>query len=105
MSSLIDAIIASDPLALNSEQGAGSGGLNSTASRRPTQRSSSRPRGPPSESYGHRSDDEGFPDDEIVGARGTVKGRPKNLLDRAVPRVVDVTGETVQQNFEEFLEE
>ncbi len=35
-----------------------------------------------------------------------MKNRPwQQALDRAVPQVVDVTGETVQQNFEDFLEE
>ncbi|KAI9780274.1 MAG: MCM DNA helicase complex subunit mcm6 [Geoglossum umbratile] len=65
--------------------------------------SSSRPRGPPTESLGARSDDEGLPDDEVVGARGT-SGRPRNPMDRAVPRVVDAVGEKVQESFEQFLE-
>ena len=61
--------------------------------------------GPPSESQGNRSDDEAFPDDEVVGVRGNVKSRSSQALGRAVPRVVDITGETVQQNFEEFLQQ
>src|SRR3989442_45310 len=73
------------------------------AYRRPRIPSSSRPRGPPTESLGNRSDDEGLPDDEVVGVRGTDR-RPRNPLDHAVPRVVDAVGEKVQESFEQFLE-
>lgn len=103
MSSLIDALINSDnpdrvldPAAAISSDGA--------SRHRPPHRSSSRPRGPPSESNGNLSDAAGFPDDEVVGPRGTDRIRPRNPLDRAVPRVVDQIGEVVQLRFEEFLE-
>ncbi|KAI9675945.1 MAG: MCM DNA helicase complex subunit mcm6 [Trizodia sp. TS-e1964] len=66
-------------------------------------RSSSRPRGPPSESNAPQSEEEPFPDDEVVGSRGTTN-RPRNPMDRAVPRVVDTTGELLGQRFEDFLE-
>ncbi|KAH8808698.1 MCM2/3/5 family-domain-containing protein [Xylogone sp. PMI_703] len=68
---------------------------------RPAQRgSSARPRGPPSESVGPVSDDEGFADDQI----------PTNLNQRRkdgrpVPKVEDSIGIFVQRNFEEFLDE
>lgn len=99
MSTLVDAVLNSNGLPLGSDI------PSDYPYRRPANRSSSRPRGPPSESHGHRSDDEGFPDDEVVGVRGTIRNRPIQSMDRAIPRVVDVTGETVQQNFEEFLEQ
>ncbi|KAI9705594.1 MAG: MCM DNA helicase complex subunit mcm6 [Candelina mexicana] len=105
MSSLVDAVINSDNIDLDLAAGAtGSQAATPAAQRWGRHRSSSRPRGPPSESQGARSDDEGFPDDEIVGVRGTDRKRPKNPMDRAVPRVVDLVGETVQQSFEAFLE-
>lgn len=62
-------------------------------------RSTSRPRGPPSESVAPLSDDEGFADDQIPSG----SGRPKRA-DRAVPRVEDTIGQVVQSNFEDFLE-
>lgn len=99
MSSLVDAVINSSGLPFDSDI------PSDLPYHRPADQSLSRPRGPPSESHGHRSDDEGFPDDEVVGVRGTVGNRPRQPMDRAIPRVVDVTGETVQQNFEEFLEQ
>lgn len=102
MSSLVDAVINSDnpdfdlAAALSSDGG--------PSRQRPTHRSSSRPRGPPSESNnGNLSDAAGFPDDEVVGLRGD-RLRPRNPFDRAVPRVVDQIGEVVQLRFEEFLE-
>ncbi|KAA8571361.1 hypothetical protein EYC84_000679 [Monilinia fructicola] len=60
---------------------------------------SGRPRGPPSESAGAMSDDEGFADDAI----------PQNIhrprkSDRPIPRVEDAIGQYVQLTFEEFLE-
>jgi hypothetical protein len=64
--------------------------------------SSARPRGPPSESAGANSDVEGDPDDEIVGAR--VPGRRTNAPRTDIPKVVDVTGETLSLRFQEFLE-
>ncbi|GME57152.1 putative DNA replication licensing factor mcm6 protein [Neofusicoccum parvum] len=100
MSSLVDAVIGSDNFGLDAATPASTTG--SQAGRRPQNRSSSRPRGPPSESAGANSDIEGFADDEVVGARGTVRRSAGPRQD--VPRVVDVTGETLSQRFEEFLE-
>lgn len=100
MSSLVDAVINSD---LNLTP-ASSDRQTPGQHRQPTNRSSPRPRGPPSESNGHLSDAEGFPDDEVVGIMGTDRNRPRNPLDRAVPRVVDQIGEVVQLRFGEFLE-
>jgi DNA replication licensing factor MCM6 len=70
--------------------------------RRQQMRSSSRPRAPPSESAGAHSDGEGFADDEVVGARAP--GRRANGPRTDVPKVVDVTGETLSLRFQEFLE-
>ena len=64
--------------------------------------SSVRPRAPPSESAGANSDGEGFPDDEVVGSRGS--GRRANGPRTDIPKVVDVTGETLSLRFQEFLE-
>jgi DNA replication licensing factor MCM6 len=61
-----------------------------------------RPRAPPSESAGAHSDGEGFADDEVVGARAP--GRRANGPRTDVPKVVDVTGETLSLRFQEFLE-
>jgi len=66
---------------------------------RSRQRGGSRPQGPPSESVGPQSDDEGFADDQVPSGRG----RPKQS-GRPVPRVVDEVGVAVQIAFEEFLE-
>lgn len=60
---------------------------------------SGRPRGPPSESAGAMSDDEGFADDAIPQNTN----RPRKS-DRPIPRVEDVIGQYVQLTFEEFLE-
>lgn len=62
--------------------------------------SSARPRGPPSESLGAPSDDEaeGFADDQIPGRRR--RGDNSNI-----PRVEDRIGITVQEHFENFIEE
>ena len=63
--------------------------------------SSPRPRAPPSESAGPRSDAGGFADDEVVGLRGNRKGfRPKETIEKVVDRV----GEMVGKQFEQFLE-
>jgi DNA replication licensing factor MCM6 len=70
--------------------------------RRRTERSSSRPRGPPSESAGAPSDIDGFHDDEVVGVRGTV-ARPRGPPGD-VPKVVDRLGEALVGVFETFLE-
>lgn len=95
MSSLLDAALRSDA--------APTPGSEPGDSRRHQFRSSSvRPRAPPSESAGAHSDHEGFADDEVVGARGA--GRRPNGPRTDIPKVVDVTGETLSQRFQEFLE-
>ncbi|KAF2688198.1 MCM-domain-containing protein [Lentithecium fluviatile CBS 122367] len=94
MSSLVDLALNSDA-ALTPSSDVG-------APRRSQYRSSSRPRAPPSESAGANSDVEGFPDDEVVGAR--VAGRRANGARMDVPKVVDMTGETLSLRFHEFLE-
>jgi DNA replication licensing factor MCM6 len=74
---------------------------NGTPKQRVTHRSSSaRPRGPPSESLAPQSDDEGFADDQVPAN----SNRPRNPLDRPVPRVEDKVGLVVQEHFERFLE-
>ena len=72
---------------------------------RHAQRSSPRPSGPPSESNGALSDVEGFPDDEVVGAGGTDRSRPRDPMAQAVPKVVDKVGEKVAEEFENFLDQ
>jgi DNA replication licensing factor MCM6 len=62
--------------------------------------SSARPRGPPTESLAGQSDDEGFADDQVP----VNSNRPRNPLDRPVPRVEDKVGLVVQEHFEKFLE-
>ena len=102
MSSLLDAVINSDNL-----------DASATAQKKATPRlpngrngyqSSPRPQGPPSESNGHLSDMEGFPDDEVVGVRGTDRNRPRNPMNRAIPKVTDEIGERVADVFEDFLD-
>ncbi|KAF1362781.1 MCM-domain-containing protein [Lizonia empirigonia] len=97
MSSLLDAVLHSDAAATPASTAGGptprSSGIRS---------SSARPRGPPSESNGANSDVEAFPDDEVVGARGGAR-RP-NAPRTDIPKVVDVTGETLSLRFQEFLE-
>jgi DNA replication licensing factor MCM6 len=96
MSSLLDAVLHSDAAPTPSSDAGNA--------RRPQgiRSSSARPRGPPSESAGANSDVEGFPDDEVVGARGP--GRRPNAPRTDIPKVVDVTGETLSLRFQEFLE-
>ncbi|KAI2619188.1 MCM-domain-containing protein [Hypoxylon sp. NC1633] len=62
--------------------------------------SSARPRGPPSESLAAPSDDEadGFADDQIPS-------RARRRDAASVPRVEDRIGVTVQEHFENFIEE
>lgn len=62
--------------------------------------SSARPRGPPSESLAAPSDDEGdgFADDQIPG-------RTRRRDQANIPRVEDRIGFTVQEHFENFIEE
>ncbi|MCJ1311341.1 MCM DNA helicase complex subunit mcm6 [Agyrium rufum] len=103
MSSLVDALIHSD--AASQTVAKASDRKNDGKSRQSRQpRSSPRPNGPPSESNGHMSDVEGFPDDEVVGIRGTDRQRPREITERAVPKVTDAIGEGVAENFENFLE-
>lgn len=100
MSSLVDAVLNSDTL--DRDLAAATPSSDPGTTRRNNQTPSSRPRAPPSESAGANSDIEGFPDDEIIGARGP--GRRENGPRGDIPKVVDVTGETLSQRFEEFLE-
>lgn len=62
--------------------------------------SSARPGGPPTESIGPQSDDEGFADDQIPANTN----RPRNPLEAPIPRVEDKVGLVVQEHFERFLE-
>ena len=102
MSSVMGAMPHSDNSDLSrASKTAGSKNTN----RRSVQRSSPRPHGPPSESNGALSDAEGYPDDEVVGARGTQRNRPQDPMARAVPKVVDKVGEKVAEEFEKFLEQ
>ncbi|KAF2083730.1 MCM-domain-containing protein [Saccharata proteae CBS 121410] len=97
MSSLADMALGSDnpDIAATPMSSASAGG------RQRQNRSSSRPRAPPSDSAGVNSDI-GFADDEVVGSRGTVRKSAGPRED--IPRVVDQTGETLSLRFEEFLE-
>jgi len=100
MSSTLGAMLNSDaPSAASRKQ------APRTPNRRTAQRSSPRPPGPPSESNGALSDGEGFPDDEVVGVRGTDRNRPRDPMAQAVPRVVDRVGEKVAEEFEKFLDQ
>jgi len=105
MSSLVDGIINSDffhsDQAANAEQQRQKRDDRQRYQRGPSRpRSSSRPRGPPSESAGAQSDIDGFLDDEM--ARAPV--RRNNGLRPDVPKVVDKIGEFIVKRFEEFLE-
>lgn len=103
MSSVVGAMLNSDNPDLDLAA-ASKNGTSKNPNRRSVQRSSPRPYGPPSESNGALSDAEGFPDDEIVGVRGT-GNRPQDPMARAVPKVVDKVGEKVAEEFEKFLEQ
>lgn len=105
MSSIVDAVLRSDNPDLDLAAAAGKNGASRTPNRRSVQRSSPRPYGPPSESNGALSDAEGFPDDEVVGLRGTDRNRPRDPMARAVPKVVDKVGEKVAEEFENFLDQ
>lgn len=61
--------------------------------------SAGRPRGPPSESLGAPSDDEGegFADDQVP-----VRSRPTDITN--IPRVEDKIGLLIQDHFENFIE-
>jgi DNA replication licensing factor MCM6 len=101
MTSLIDAVLTSDNLD-SDLAAAGRHSTPATPRQRPLQRgSSARPGAPPSESVVPQSDDEGFADDQVVGPG---INRPKNALDRPVPKVVDEVGMVVQDRFEQFLD-
>lgn len=65
----------------------------------PRQRPSGRPRGPPTESAGAPSDDEGegFADDQVP-----VRSRPTDTAN--IPRVDDKIGLLIQEHFEKFIE-
>lgn len=101
MSSIVDGLINSDKPDLDLAPGARTNGASKVPNGRTARRSSI----PPSESNGALSDVEGFPDDEIVGARGTDRNRPRDPMARAVPKVVDRVGEKVAEEFENFLEQ
>lgn len=101
MSSVVDGLLHSDNIDLDIAAGRRTNDLSNGRRR---QRSSPRPSGAPSESNGAFSDVEGFPDDEVVGLRGTDRNRPRNPMERAVPKVVDQVGEKVAEEFENFLE-
>ena len=100
MSSIVDGLLTSDNPNLDLAAGSRRNGAPKISSRS-AQRSSI----PPSESNGAFSDVEGFPDDEIVGVRGTDRNRPRDPMARAVPKVVDRVGEKVAEEFETFLEQ
>ncbi|KAH6661031.1 DNA replication licensing factor mcm6-like protein [Truncatella angustata] len=74
--------------------------MSDAPSRTGTARRNSRPRAPPSESLAAPSDDEGegFADDQIPG-------RTRRNGAQDVPRVEDRIGITVQEHFENFIEE
>ncbi|SLM39572.1 dna replication licensing factor mcm6 [Lasallia pustulata] len=105
MSSLVDAVLNSDNPSLNLAAAAGRPGQQRAPNGRNAQRSSPRPYGPPSESNGHMSDTEAFPDDEVVDLRDTNRNRPRNPMDRAVPRVVDELGQKVAEEFQRYMED
>ncbi len=100
MSSVVNGLLNSDNPDLDLAAGARPNGSSKMPNGRSAQRSSI----PPSESNGALSDAEGFADDEIVGARGTDRNRPRDPMARAVPKVVDRVGEKVAEEFENFLD-
>ncbi|KAI4263136.1 MAG: hypothetical protein L6R42_001707, partial [Xanthoria sp. 1 TBL-2021] len=104
MSAIVDRILTSDTPDLDLAAGRRSNGASNQPNGRNRQRSSPRPYGPPSESNGALSDGEGFPDDEVVGVRGTDRNRPRDPMQRQVPKVVDLVGEKVAEEFENFME-
>ena len=103
MSSVVDGLLNSDNADLDLAAGRGRNGVTKTPNGR--SRSAQRSSMPPSESGGALSDGEGFPDDEVVGVRGTDRNRPADPMARAVPKVVDKVGEKVAEEFENFLEQ
>ena len=103
MSSVVDGLLTSDNPHLDLAAGTRTNGVPKLSNGR--SRSAQRSSIPPSESNGALSDVEGFPDDEIVGARGTDRNRPRDPMARAVPKVVDRVGEKVAEEFETFLDQ
>lgn len=101
MASVVEGLLNSD----NPDFDLATGGRANGASKMPNGRSAQRSSMPPSEGTGALSDVEGFPDDEIVGARGTDRNRPRDPMARAVPKVVDKVGEKVAEEFETFLDQ
>ncbi|CAF9927404.1 MCM DNA helicase complex subunit mcm6 [Imshaugia aleurites] len=103
MSSTVDRLLTSDNPDLDLAAGSRKNGAPKMTNGR--SRSGQRSSIPPSESNGALSDVEGFPDDEIVGVRGTDRNRPRDPMARAVPKVVDRVGEKVAEEFENFLDQ
>lgn len=101
MSSIVDGLLTSD----NPDLDLAAGSRKNGPPKMPNSRSAQRSSIPPSESNGALSDVEGFPDDEIVGVRGTDRNRPRDPMARAVPKVVDRVGEKVAEEFESFLDQ
>ncbi|KAI0586096.1 DNA replication licensing factor mcm6 [Pyrenophora tritici-repentis] len=95
MSSLLD-------LALNSDVGAPTPSSQFGGNDARTPQSSRPPGATPGATPGALSDIDGDPDDDIIGAR--VPGRRTNGPRTDIPKVVDVTGETLSMRFQEFLE-
>jgi len=91
MSSLLDLALNSDAAAPTPSSQFGGNDARTPQSSRP-----------PGATPGALSDVEGDPDDEIIGAR--VPGRRTNAPRTDIPKVVDVTGETLSMRFQEFLE-
>lgn len=103
MASIVDRVLNSDNPDLDFAAGRRTNGASNQPNARNRQRSSPRPYGPPSESNGALSDAEGFPDDEVVGVRGTDRNRPRDPMQRQVQKVVDLVGEKVAEEFENFM--
>lgn len=94
MSTLLDSVLNSDAI----------GGATPSSQPTPRDLPSSpqrTPGPPPSISNGLPSEAGLFPDDEVVGV---AQGRPRNPLDRNIPRVEDKGGLRIQAAFEDFLE-
>ncbi|KAI9725232.1 MAG: MCM DNA helicase complex subunit mcm6 [Chrysothrix sp. TS-e1954] len=106
MSSLVDAVINSDtpaPTSSNDQDRQKAAERRRLGRSESRQRSSSRPRGPPSESAGAQSDFEGDYDANQAAVQTAL--RKRNQRQRVdVPPVVDTIGESMVLNFEEFLE-
>ena len=103
MSSIVDGLFTSDNSDVDLAASSRKNGAQKLTNGR--SRSAQRSSIPPSESNAALSDVEGFPDDEIVGVRGTDRNRPRDPMARAVPKVVDRVGEKVAEEFENFLDQ